>query len=61
MIKLMAQSKEEASKVHFVTDFSRQYRNQDIPDPYLGFGWGYHHVMNRVVDAYEGIYQELER
>jgi len=59
MLKSLADSKKKASKVHLVTQFSQQYPNQEIQDPYCGGEDGFERTMDVAMDACIGILKEL--
>lgn len=60
MLKSMAPSKKIAQKVALATTYSTAFRNQDIPDPYMGGYEGFEKVMEMILDACQGILKQLE-
>jgi protein-tyrosine phosphatase len=42
-------------KVRLFLSFSRQYADQEVPDPYYGGSQGFDHVLDMVEDAAEGV------
>lgn len=47
-------------KVRLFLSFSRQYANQEVPDPYYGGSQGFDHVLDMVEDAAEGLISNLK-
>lgn len=58
-IRAMAETKEHLSKIYLVTHFSKKHPEQDIADPYYSGARGFEVVWEQVVDACEGIYENL--
>lgn len=46
-------------KVRLFLSFSRQYANQEVPDPYYGGSQGFDRVLDMVEDAAEGLIATL--
>lgn len=61
MLKSHAKSKKMAQKVTLATAFSPSYPNQPIPDPYMGGEEGFEKVMEMIVEACQGILNEMEK
>lgn len=59
MLKSMANSKKNASKVLLVTKFAQRYPNQEMRDPYCGGEQGFEQTLDIAMDACEGILKEL--
>lgn len=59
-VKALAQTPEELSKIHLMTDFSVQYAHHDhIPDPYYGGSSGFELVLDLLEDACNGLLQTI--
>ena len=54
-VQAMATSEQEENKVMLATQFSKNYHNLPIPDPYFGGEEGFNEVWNFVEDACRGI------
>lgn len=50
---------EQRHKVRLFLSFSRQYANQEVPDPYYGGSQGFERVLDMVEDAAQGIIDSL--
>jgi protein-tyrosine phosphatase len=59
----MATSKEEADKIHLMTDYLVQFRklHDHIPDPYYGEASGFELVLDLLEDACEGLLLSIKR
>lgn len=59
-LKEQARSVEEENKIVKMTDFSRKYEYDHIPDPYFGGAEGFELVLDLLEDAAEGLYESIE-
>ena len=41
-------------------DFCRQYDDSDVPDPYYGGTEGFRHVIDLLMDACEGLIDQIQ-
>lgn len=51
---------EDRRKIHLATCCSRRYANQDVPDPYYGKLGDFHHVVDILEDAADGLCRLLQ-
>lgn len=58
-LKELASTREEEKKIVKMTDFSRRFDYDHIPDPYFGGSEGFELVLDLLEDAAEGLYKEL--
>ena len=54
-LKKLARNPGDAAKLHFMTDFSRKYNYNHVPDPYYGGDEGFELVLDLLEDASEGL------
>ena len=40
-------------------DFASQHRDKEVPDPYYGGEAGFDHVINLLLDACDGLLEEV--
>ena len=50
---------EQRSKVKLFLEYSRNFDDQEVPDPYYGGAQGFEHVLDLVEDAAKGLLDEL--
>jgi protein-tyrosine phosphatase len=62
-VRAMAANREEADKIHLMTDYLVQFRKlQDhIPDPYYGEASGFELVLDLLEDACEGLLLNIKK
>ena len=60
-MKYLARNKEDLSKLHFMTDFSKKFNYNHVPDPYYGGDAGFELVLDLLEDSSEGFYQFLSK
>lgn len=62
-VRAMTASKEEAEKVHLITDYLMQFRklHNHIPDPYYGEASGFELVLDLLEDACEGLLLTIKK
>lgn len=54
-VRAMAHTQKDQSKIFIASHFSKQYKGEEIPDPYFGGEKGFEQVWDRVEDACKGI------
>ncbi len=60
-LKNLARDKSDLDKLHFMTDFSKKYNYNHIPDPYYGGDQGFELVLDLLEDSGEGFYQYINK
>jgi protein-tyrosine phosphatase len=60
-LKNMARHPSDLKKLYFMTDFSRNYSYDHIPDPYFGGDEGFELVLDLLEDASDGFYKFLQK
>lgn len=60
-LKAMGRSKDDLKKLFKMTDFSKKFNYNEIPDPYYGGDQGFELVLDLLEDAGEGFYEFLEK
>jgi len=58
-LKHMARNKEDLDKLHKMTDFSKEMKYDEVPDPYYGGDAGFELVLDLLEDACEGLLEEV--
>ena len=58
-LKKRARNKSDLDKLYMMTDFSRKFRYDYVPDPYFGGEEGFELVLDLLEDAGEGLYDYL--
>lgn len=60
-VKKLAKTEEDVSKIHRMTDFSKDFSDHDhVPDPYYGGDNGFNLVMDLLEDACRGLLKEVK-
>lgn len=54
-LKELARNSEDIRKIHKMTDFSKEWRYTEVPDPYYGGEEGFELVLDLLEDACEGL------
>ena len=54
-LRRLARTSEDMKKVHKMTDFSKEWRYTEVPDPYYGGEEGFELVLDLLEDACEGL------
>lgn len=49
------------NKVQLICDFASQHRDREVPDPYYGGKEGFNYVIDLLLDACDGLLQEIIR
>lgn len=60
-LKQQARNKEDLDKLHLMTDFSKKFNYDHVPDPYYGGDAGFELVLDLLEDAGEGLYSFLDK
>ena len=60
-LKKLARNAADLEKLYFMTDFSRNYNYNHIPDPYYGGDEGFELVLDLLEDANKGFYDFLQK
>jgi protein-tyrosine phosphatase len=60
-MKRMVRNKTDLSKLHYMTDFSKRFNYNHVPDPYYGGDEGFELVLDLLDDAGEGLYSFLQK
>ena len=60
-LKNLARDKSDLDKLHFMTDFSKKFNYDHVPDPYYGGDKGFELVLDLLEDAGEGFYQYINK
>lgn len=53
-------SPEQKEKLHLFMEYSKQFDDDEVPDPYYGLGHGFDLVLDMVEDASQGLVMELQ-
>ena len=54
-LKGLARNTDDLNKIHKMTDFSKEWRYTEVPDPYYGGEDGFELVLDLLEDACEGL------
>ncbi len=54
-LKELARNSDDLAKIHKMTDFSKEWRYTEVPDPYYGGEDGFELVLDLLEDASEGL------
>lgn len=49
------------ARLHLMSDFSRQFSEKEVPDPYYGGSQGFERVLDILEDACEGLLEEIQK
>lgn len=60
-LKDMARDGDDLKKLYLMTDFSRNYNYNEVPDPYYGGEKGFELVLDLLEDAGEGLFQHMQK
>lgn len=58
--QLVYRSPQHKHKIKLVTDYSKKYKGQPIPDPYYMAGSGFDEVMDIILDCCEGLLVSMQ-
>jgi protein-tyrosine phosphatase len=58
-LRQFARNRDDLEKLYLMTDFSKTYSYDHIPDPYYGGSAGFELVLDLLEDAGEGLYQHF--
>jgi protein-tyrosine phosphatase len=59
-LKQLARNKNDLDKLHIMTDFSKKFNYNEIPDPYYGGDAGFELVLDLLEDAGVGLFNYLK-
>ncbi|NQU87918.1 MAG: low molecular weight phosphotyrosine protein phosphatase [Mariniphaga sp.] len=59
VLKSMARNKDDLAKIYKMTDFSKEYTYDEVPDPYYGGDAGFELVLDLLEDACEGFLETV--
>lgn len=54
-------SPEQQARIKLFMDYSSQFDDDEVPDPYYGLGHGFDLVLDMVEDAAKGLVEELQK
>ncbi len=60
-LKAMARNDDDLKKLRKMTDFSRSFAYDEVPDPYYGGSEGFELVLDLLEDACEGLLEGLKQ
>ncbi len=58
-LNAMAPSNADKSRIHRMTEWSRSYEVDEVPDPYYGGDKGFEHVLDLLEDACQALFESL--
>lgn len=58
-LKNMARNEDDLKKIRKMTDYSREWNYDEVPDPYYGGEEGFELVLDLLEDACEGLLEEM--
>jgi protein-tyrosine phosphatase len=58
-LQSMAQTEEHRNKLHMMTDFSKEFNYDSVPDPYYGGDEGFELVLDLLEDACGGLLEKI--
>jgi protein-tyrosine phosphatase len=58
-LQSMAQTEEHRNKLHMMTDFSKEFNYDSVPDPYYGGDEGFELVLDLLEDACNGLLEKI--
>jgi len=59
-LRNMARNGADLDKLHKMTDFSKEWNYDEVPDPYYGGDEGFELVLDLLEDACEGLLEEVK-
>ncbi len=60
-LKRVARSEADLNKLYKMTDFSREMKYNEVPDPYYGGDAGFELVLDLLEDACEGLLENINQ
>lgn len=60
-LKNKARNESDRKKVFKITDFSREWHYDEVPDPYYGGHEGFELVLDLLEDACEGLLEQVQK
>jgi protein-tyrosine phosphatase len=58
-LKSMARNQDDLQKIHLMTDFSKEWNYNEIPDPYYGGEEGFELVLDLLEDSCQGLLEKV--
>jgi protein-tyrosine phosphatase len=58
-LKSLARNLQDLKKIHKITDFSKEWKYTEVPDPYYGGDEGFELVLDLLEDSCEGLLDEM--
>jgi protein-tyrosine phosphatase len=59
-LKQLARTASDLDKIYKMTDFSREFNDNEVPDPYYGGEEGFELVLDLLEDACEGLLDKIK-
>lgn len=59
-LKQMARNQNDLEKIQLITDYSKDWNYNEVPDPYYGGEEGFELVLDLLEDACEGFLEEIK-
>lgn len=59
-LKKMARNETDLQKIHKMTDFRKEWRYDEVPDPYYGGDEGFELVLDLLEDSCEGLLEKVK-
>jgi protein-tyrosine phosphatase len=59
-LKNLARNENDLKKIHKMTDFSKEWNYDEVPDPYYGGEDGFELVLDLLEDACEGLLEKVK-
>ena len=56
----MAKNPSQKNKISMMTDFSKNYEGEDVPDPYYGGSMGFENVLDILEECVDGLIEEIK-
>lgn len=60
-LKNLARNQQDLDKIHKMTDFSREWNYNEVPDPYYGGEEGFELVLDLLEDSCQGLIDDLRK
>jgi len=58
-LRQLTSNSDQLAKIHLMTDYQIRLSASEVPDPYYGGDKGFDYVIDLLVDACEGLYEEV--
>ena len=60
-LKELARNKSDVDKLHKITDFRKEWKYDEVPDPYYGGEEGFELVLDLLEDSCEGLLDKVKK